>query len=76
MIGVAPFEALYVLKCRSPICWHEVGEQKLIGPQLLQRTVEKVNIIRSKMKTTQSRQKSEPNIEEGFKIGKGSCFVC
>ncbi|GKF12928.1 putative reverse transcriptase domain-containing protein [Tanacetum coccineum] len=33
-IKVAPFEALYGRKCRSPICWAEVGEAQLTGPEL------------------------------------------
>ncbi|KAL6311082.1 hypothetical protein AAG906_021193 [Vitis piasezkii] len=35
-IGMAPFEALYGRKCRSPICWNDVGEMKLLGPELVQ----------------------------------------
>ena len=31
-IEAAPYEALYGRKCRSPICWDEVGEQKILGP--------------------------------------------
>lgn len=57
-IGMAPFEALYGRKCRSPICWDEVGERKLIGPKLIHDTVDKVKLIRERIKTAQSRQKS------------------
>ncbi|KAL6329403.1 hypothetical protein AAG906_017719 [Vitis piasezkii] len=56
-IGMAPFEALYGRKCRSPICWNDVGERKLLGPELVQLTVEKVALIK-KIKSTQSRHKS------------------
>ena len=45
-IGMAPFEALYGRKCRSPICWNDVGERKLLGPKLVQLTVEKVALIK------------------------------
>nr|GEW26185.1 ribonuclease H-like domain-containing protein [Tanacetum cinerariifolium] len=31
-IKVAPFEALYGRKCRSPICWAEVGNSQVTGP--------------------------------------------
>ncbi|GKE27598.1 putative reverse transcriptase domain-containing protein [Tanacetum coccineum] len=31
-IKAAPFEALYGLKCRSPVCWAEVGDAQLTGP--------------------------------------------
>ncbi|TYK13609.1 ty3-gypsy retrotransposon protein [Cucumis melo var. makuwa] len=34
-IGMAPFEALYGRCCRSPVCWGEVGEQKMLGPKLV-----------------------------------------
>ncbi|KAH9658002.1 hypothetical protein KPL70_023316 [Citrus sinensis] len=57
-IGMAPFEALYGRKCRSPICWDEVGERKLLGPELIQITVDKIKLIRGRLQTAQSRQKS------------------
>ncbi|RVW18432.1 Transposon Ty3-G Gag-Pol polyprotein [Vitis vinifera] len=57
-IGMAPFEALYGRKCRSPICWNDVGERKLLGPELVQLTVEKVALIKERLKATQSRHKS------------------
>ncbi|KAH9722972.1 Endonuclease [Citrus sinensis] len=60
-IGMAPFEALYGKKCRSPICWDEVGESKLLGPELVQITVDKIKLIRGRLQTTQSRQKSYAN---------------
>ncbi|CAN4076706.1 unnamed protein product [Withania somnifera] len=34
-IKMAPYEALYGRKCRSPIGWFEVGETVLLGPDLL-----------------------------------------
>ncbi|RVW89664.1 Transposon Ty3-G Gag-Pol polyprotein [Vitis vinifera] len=57
-IGMAPFEALYGRRCRSPICWDDVGEKKLLGPELVQLTVEKVSLIKERLKAAQSRQKS------------------
>jgi hypothetical protein len=57
-IKMAPFEALYGRKCRSPICWDEVGERVIIGPQLVADTIEKVSKIREHILTAQSRQKS------------------
>jgi hypothetical protein len=57
-IGMAPFEALYGRKCRSPLYWDEIGERKLLGPELVQITAEKVKLIRDRMTTAQSRQKS------------------
>ncbi|GJV26182.1 putative reverse transcriptase domain-containing protein [Tanacetum coccineum] len=41
-IKCAPFEALYGRKCRSPVIWTEVGESQLIGPELVQETIEKI----------------------------------
>ncbi|TYK07646.1 DNA/RNA polymerases superfamily protein [Cucumis melo var. makuwa] len=61
-IGMAPFEALYDKCCRSPICWGEVGEQRLMGSELVQSTNEAIQKIRSRMQTTQSRQKSYANV--------------
>ncbi|KAL5554185.1 hypothetical protein UlMin_041586 [Ulmus minor] len=54
---MAPYEALYGRKCRSPIHWDEVGERKLLGPEIVQKTVDIVEKIRQRMKTAQSRQK-------------------
>ena len=34
-IEMAPYEALYGRKCRSPVCWFEVGEKRLMGPELI-----------------------------------------
>ena len=55
---MAPYEALYGKQCRTPLCWSEVGERRLIGPELVQLTAEKIDVIRERLKTAQSRQKS------------------
>jgi len=57
-IGMAPFEALYGRKCRTPLCWFQVGENTIIGPDVVQETTEKVKVIQAKMRAAQSRQKS------------------
>ena len=57
-IGMAPFEALYGQKCRTPICWDEVGDRRLIGPELVQITSDKIQIVRDRLKTAKNRQKS------------------
>ena len=49
-IGMAPYEALYGRKCRSPICWEEVGERKLFGPEIIEITTDKVKMIRERIK--------------------------
>ncbi|GJZ05641.1 putative reverse transcriptase domain-containing protein [Tanacetum coccineum] len=41
-IKATPFEALYGRKCRSPVCWAEVGQVQLTGPEMVQETTEKV----------------------------------
>ncbi|GJY54485.1 putative reverse transcriptase domain-containing protein [Tanacetum coccineum] len=41
-IKAAPFEALYGQKCRSPVCWTEVGEAQILSPELIQETTEKI----------------------------------
>jgi len=55
---MAPYEALYGRKCRSPVHWDEAGESELIGPELLEQTTEAIKKIQARMKTAQSRQKS------------------
>jgi hypothetical protein len=57
-IGMAPYEALYGRRCRTPVCWEEVGDRQLIGPELVQITSEKIKIIKNRMKAAQDRQKS------------------
>jgi hypothetical protein len=57
-IGMAPYEALYGRQCRTPLCWDEVGERKLLAPEVVQITTDKVKVIRERLKTAQSRQKS------------------
>ena len=57
-IGMPPFEALYGRKCRSPLLWEEVGEPTLLGPDMVQESIEKVQIIRQQMKAAQDRYKS------------------
>jgi len=49
-VGMAPYEALYGKRCRTPVCWEEVGDKKLIGLKLVQITIEKVKIIKDRMK--------------------------
>nr|GEU33955.1 putative nucleotidyltransferase, ribonuclease H [Tanacetum cinerariifolium] len=54
----APFELLYGRKFRVPICWKEVGERVIEGPELVKVTNEKVSIAKGKLKEARSRQKS------------------
>ncbi|GJS18514.1 putative reverse transcriptase domain-containing protein [Tanacetum coccineum] len=54
----APFEALYGRKCQTPIAWEKVGESKLIGPKIVQKTTDKIVKIKERLKTARDRQKS------------------
>ncbi|MCI60540.1 hypothetical protein A2U01_0081796, partial [Trifolium medium] len=55
---MAPFEALYGRRCRTPLCWYESGESVVLGLEIVQETTEKIKMIREKMRMSQSRQKS------------------
>ncbi|XP_063949873.1 uncharacterized protein LOC135152720, partial [Daucus carota subsp. sativus] len=57
-IGMPPYEALYGRKCRSPVYWDEVGERKVLGPELVQQTKEVVEIIQKRLIAAQSRQRN------------------
>jgi len=57
-IGMAPYEALYGRKCRTPLCWFESRENLLLRPEMIQQTTNKIRMIQEKLRTTQSRQKS------------------
>nr|GFC02113.1 hypothetical protein [Tanacetum cinerariifolium] len=48
-IKAAPIEALYGRKCRSPVCWTEVGEAQILGQELIQETTEKIVQIKQRM---------------------------
>ena len=55
---MAPFEALYRRRCRTPLSWDEVGDRQLFGPDLIKESEHKVKLIRDRFKVAQSRQKS------------------
>jgi len=57
-IGMAPYEALYGKRCRTPLCWQQDGESVVLGPEFFQQITEKVKMIQDRMRATQSRQKS------------------
>ncbi|GJS12214.1 putative reverse transcriptase domain-containing protein [Tanacetum coccineum] len=62
-IKAAPYEALYGRKCRSPVCWAEVGEAQLTGPEMIQETTEKIVLIKQRIQATQDRHKSYANLK-------------
>ncbi|GJU85466.1 putative reverse transcriptase domain-containing protein [Tanacetum coccineum] len=71
-IKAAPFEALYGRKCRSPVCWAEVGDAQLTGPAIIHETTEKIVQIKSRIQAARDRQKSYANIRRKpleFQVG-------
>ena len=57
-IGMAPYEALYGRKCKSPIYWIKVGERQILGPKNVQLTTDKIKVIQQRLQAAQSFQKS------------------
>ncbi|GJS43479.1 putative reverse transcriptase domain-containing protein [Tanacetum coccineum] len=71
-IKAAPFEALYDRKCRSPICWAEVGEVQLTDPEIVQETTEKIIQIKQRIQAARDRQKSYADLKRKsmeFQVG-------
>nr|GFA23937.1 reverse transcriptase domain-containing protein [Tanacetum cinerariifolium] len=62
-IKAAPFKALYDQKCRSPVCWAEVGEVQLIGPEIVQETTKKIIHIKQRIQAARDRQKSYADLK-------------
>ena len=55
---MAPFEALYGRKCRSPLCWNDSVDAVVLGPEMLEETAWEVALIKKRMLAAQSRQKA------------------
>ncbi|GJW44068.1 putative reverse transcriptase domain-containing protein [Tanacetum coccineum] len=71
-IKAAPFEALYSRKCRSPVCWAEVEQVQLTGPEMVLETTEKVIQIKRRMQAAHDRQKSYADLKRKpmeFQVG-------
>jgi hypothetical protein len=69
---MAPFEALYGRRCRTPLSWSQTGERKIFGPDLVIEAEDKVKIIQNNLKVAQSRQKSYADIRRRsllFQVG-------
>ncbi|KAJ4961944.1 hypothetical protein NE237_021854 [Protea cynaroides] len=56
-IQMAPYEALYGIKCRTPLLWNEVGERRIVGPEFVEETYRVIDQIKERVKTAQVRQK-------------------
>jgi hypothetical protein len=71
-LDMAPFEALYGRKCRTPLFWNQTGESQVFGPDVLRDAEEKVRKIRDNLRVAQSRQKSYADTRRrdlAFEIG-------
>nr|GEY87940.1 putative reverse transcriptase domain-containing protein [Tanacetum cinerariifolium] len=62
-IKAAQFKALYGRKCRSPVCWTEVGEVQILCPELIQETTEKITRIKQRMQAARDRQNSYADLK-------------
>ena len=69
---MAPFEALYGRRCRTPVCCEEVGECSFHGLTLIGETNEKVKLIHERLKVARSQQKSYADVRRKdlqFQVG-------
>ncbi|KAF2302605.1 hypothetical protein GH714_039551 [Hevea brasiliensis] len=64
-IQMAPYEVLYGRKCGIPVCWTELGD-KLVGPDLVKQTEEKVKLIKANLKVASDRQKSYADLRRKY----------
>ncbi|GJQ93445.1 putative reverse transcriptase domain-containing protein [Tanacetum coccineum] len=75
-IRCAPFKALYGRKCRSPVLWAEIGESRLIRPELVQEMTDKVVLIKEKLKVGRDHQKSHAdNRRKPTRVGTEKCLA-
>nr|GEW97023.1 reverse transcriptase domain-containing protein [Tanacetum cinerariifolium] len=65
-IKATPFEALYGRKCRSPICWAEVGDRQFTGPEIIHETIEKIVQIKSRIQAARDCQKSYADLNPRY----------
>ncbi|GJV59026.1 putative reverse transcriptase domain-containing protein [Tanacetum coccineum] len=71
-IKVAPFKALYGRKCRSPVCWSEVGDAQLTGPEMIREMTEIIMQIKNRLLAAHIRQKSYADVRRKpleFEVG-------
>nr|GEV34943.1 putative reverse transcriptase domain-containing protein [Tanacetum cinerariifolium] len=62
-IKAVPFEELYDQKYRSPVCWAEVGQLQLTGPEIIQETTKKIIHIKQRIQAAHDRQKSYTDLK-------------
>nr|GFB78436.1 putative reverse transcriptase domain, ribonuclease H-like domain, aspartic peptidase domain protein [Tanacetum cinerariifolium] len=71
-IKAAPFESLYGRKCRSPMCWAEVGQVQLTGLELVQETMKRIIQIKQRIQIAHDRQNSYADLKRKsmeFQVG-------
>lgn len=71
-IGMSPYEALYRRRCRMPIFWDDISQEVIVGPELIQETMEQVLVIVEKMRIAQDRQKKYADLRRKkleFEVG-------
>ncbi|GJY44713.1 putative reverse transcriptase domain-containing protein [Tanacetum coccineum] len=71
-IKATPFEVLYRRKCKSPVCWAEVGDVQLTGPKIIHETTKKIVQIRQRLQAARDRQRSYANVRRKpleFQVG-------
>ncbi|GKF73372.1 putative reverse transcriptase domain, ribonuclease H-like domain, aspartic peptidase domain protein, partial [Tanacetum coccineum] len=75
-IKATPFEALYGRKCRSPICWAEVGDVQLTGLEIIHETTKKILQIQQRLQAASDRQRSYANIRrKNLEFQAGDCVM-
>jgi len=57
-IKMPPYEMLYGRRCRTPICWGEIGQRELGSLEIVEATTEKLERIKECMKAAKDKQKS------------------
>ena len=62
-IGMAPYEDLYGRRCRNSVCWTELNEYKMIGPEIVKDTEDKVQVIWQRLKAASDRKKSYSDLK-------------
>jgi hypothetical protein len=55
---MAPFEALYWRRCRTPLNWSQAGEREIFGPDLVLEAEEKVRVITKNLEVAQARKRA------------------
>ncbi|GJY03141.1 putative reverse transcriptase domain-containing protein [Tanacetum coccineum] len=71
-IKATPFEALYGRKCRSHVCWSEVGDTQLTRPEMIREMTKMIEQIKNQLLVARSRQKSYADVRRKpleFKVG-------